>query len=71
MRMKELEFELGQRTYRIRTEVGNAISNTNGEISNFRLLLGTIGIYDDLNSGEKVFVTWSLIPAIRFKDVSY
>lgn len=68
---KELEFEVGQRTYRIRTEVGNTISNMNGDVGNFKLLQGMIGIYDDLNSGDKVFVTWSLIPVIRFKDVSY
>jgi hypothetical protein len=67
--MKELEFEIGERTYRIRTEVGNAVSNLNGEIGNFKLLQGMIGIYEDLNSGDKVFVTWSLIPAIRFKDL--
>jgi hypothetical protein len=27
-----------------------------------------VAIYTDLNSGDKIFVTWSLIPVIRFID---
>jgi hypothetical protein len=67
--MKELQFELGDQTYRIQTEVGNAISALNGPVGDFQLLRDTVGIYKDLNSGDKVFVSWSQIPAIRFRDI--
>ncbi|TCM33816.1 hypothetical protein EV648_1284 [Kribbella sp. VKM Ac-2568] len=60
--MKELEVELGERTYRIRTEVGNAFSHLNGPIGDFELLRDMIDIYNDLNSGDKVLIRWNLIP---------
>jgi len=60
---KELEFDAAGRTYRIRTRLNNTY-----DIHGFNALNGQVGIYDDLNSGERIFVAWSQVPVIRFKD---
>ena len=60
---KQIEFEIGERTYRIRTRLDNAY-----DIHGFNSLREDVAIYTDLNSGDKIFVTWSLIPVIRFSD---
>lgn len=60
---KQIEFEIGERTYRIITSLSNSY-----DIHGFNALREKVAIYDDLNSGDKVFVTWSLIPVIRFTD---
>jgi len=60
---KQIEFEIGERTYRIRTRLDNAF-----DIHGFNSLREDVAIYTDLNSDDKIFVTWSLIPVIRFID---
>jgi len=60
---KQIEFEIGERTYRIRTRLDNVY-----DVRGFNSLREDVAIYTDLNSGEKIFVTWSLIPVIRFID---
>ena len=60
---KQIEFEIGERTYRIKTRLDNTY-----DIHGFNSLRDSVAIYTDLNSGDKIFVTWSLIPVIRFID---
>ena len=60
---KQLEFEIGERTYRVITRLNNSF-----DIHGFNALRDQVAIYDDLNSGGKVFVAWSLVPVIRFTD---
>jgi hypothetical protein len=62
---KQVEFEVNERTFRINVNLNNTY-----DIHGFNSLRDQVGIYTDLNSDEKVFVTWSLIPVIRFIDAS-
>ena len=60
---KYVEFDLAQRTYRIKVRLDNTY-----DIHGFNSLTQQVGIYEDLNSGDKVFVNWSAVPALRFTD---
>jgi hypothetical protein len=60
---KQIEFEVGNRTYRVRTRLDNTY-----DIHGFNALTKQVSIHTDLISGEKVFVNWSNIPALRFVD---
>jgi hypothetical protein len=62
---KHVEFEAGQRTYRIKVRLNNTY-----DIHGFNALMQQVGIYEDLNSGEKVFVNWSVVPVLRFADAA-
>jgi hypothetical protein len=61
---KQVEFEMGERTYRIRTTLDNTF-----DIHGFNSLRKKVSIETDLNSGEKLFVAWSEVPVLRFIDV--
>jgi hypothetical protein len=60
---KEIEFEVGDRTYRIIKSLSNTY-----DIHGFNALNGQVSIQTDVLTGEKLFVTWSQIPLLRFKD---
>ena len=60
---KEIQFEIGERTYRVRTRLDNIY-----DVYGFNSLRESVGIYTDLNSGDKIFVAWGDIPVIRFID---
>lgn len=60
---KEIEFEVGTRTYRIITRLDNSY-----DIHGFNSLMSKVTIHDDLLTGEKIFVNWSNVAVIRFKD---
>ncbi len=60
---KFVEFEIGERSYRIKLRLGNSY-----DIHGFNALTQQVGIYDDLISGEKIFVNWSNVPVVRFQD---
>ena len=60
---KDIQFEIGQRTYRVITRLDNVY-----DIYGFKSLSESVGIYTDLDSGDKIFVIWSAIPVIRFID---
>jgi aspartyl aminopeptidase len=60
---KEIEFDASNRTYRIVTSLNNTY-----DIHGFNALNKQVSIHTDLNTGEKVFVTWSNIAVLRFKD---
>jgi hypothetical protein len=62
---KQIEFEIGQRTYRVITSLRNVY-----DVHGFNSLREDVGIYKDLISGEKLFVTWSLIPVLRYIDIA-
>ena len=63
--MRVVEAGKNERTFRINVNLNNTY-----DIHGFNSLRDQVGIYTDLNSDEKVFVTWSLIPVIRFIDAS-
>jgi hypothetical protein len=59
---KEIEFEVGQQSYRIVTDIfGDAIYGFNN-------LTQQVTIHKDLNSGKQIFVNWGNIAVLRFKD---
>lgn len=60
---KEIEFEVGNRTYRITTALDNTY-----DIHGFNSLAQQVSINTDLNTGEKIFVNWSNVAVLRFKD---
>jgi hypothetical protein len=60
---KEIEFEIGNRTYRITTALDNTY-----DIHGFNSLAKQVSINTDLNTGEKIFVNWSNVAVLRFKD---
>ncbi|MBK6873314.1 MAG: hypothetical protein IPG94_18620 [Kineosporiaceae bacterium] len=60
---KEIEFEIGTRTYRVITSLNNTY-----DIHGFNALTQKVSIHTDLNSKEKIFVNWSNVPVMRFKD---
>lgn len=60
---KEIEFEIGNRTYRI----AKALNNTY-DIHGFNALTEQVSIDTDLNTGEKIFINWSNVAVLRFKD---
>lgn len=62
---KQIEFEVDSRTYRIRTHLDNTY-----DIYGFNSLREQVSIHTDLITGEQVFVSWSLIPVIRFTDAA-
>jgi hypothetical protein len=62
---KEIEFEIGQRTYRIIKSLDNSY-----DIHGFNSLTSKVSIETDLNSGSAVFISWGQIPVLRFKDAA-
>lgn len=60
---KEVEFEVGNRTYRITKSLDNTY-----DIHGFNSLTQQVSIDTDLNTGEKIFVNWSNVAVLRFKD---
>jgi hypothetical protein len=60
---KQIEFEIDQRTYRVETRLDNTY-----DIHGFNSLHQKVSIETDLLSGEQLFVSWGLIPVLRFKD---
>jgi hypothetical protein len=60
---KQIEFEVGERTYRVRTALDNTY-----DIHGLNSLTKKVSIETDLNSGEKIFISWNLIPVLRFID---
>ena len=60
---KEIEFDTDGRTYRVVTSLNNTY-----DIHGFNSLNGQVSIHTDLNTGKKIFVTWSGISVLRFKD---
>lgn len=62
---KQVEFDFAGRTYRIRTHLRNSY-----DIHGFNGMRDEVGIYEDLISGEKIFVAWEKVPVLRFTDVS-
>lgn len=60
---KEIEFAVGNREFRIITSLDNTY-----DIHGFNSLTQKVTIHDDLNSGDRIFVNWSNIPVLRFKD---
>lgn len=62
---KFVEFEVGPRTYRVKLRLGNSY-----DVHGFNALMQQVGIYDDLITGEKLFVNWSNIAVIRFRDAT-
>ncbi|MEV6632145.1 hypothetical protein AB0M54_15480 [Actinoplanes sp. NPDC051470] len=62
---KHVEFEVGPRTYRVKLRLGNSY-----DVHGFNALMQQVGIYDDLITGEKLFVNWSNISVIRFRDAT-
>lgn len=61
---KQIEFEVSNRTYRIRTHLNNTY-----DIHGFNSLRDKVSIHTDEISGETLFVSWSLIPVMRYIDV--
>jgi hypothetical protein len=62
---KEIEFEASGRSYRIVTNLNNTY-----DIHGFNSLTTSVSIHTDLNTGEKIFVNWSNVAVMRFKDAS-
>ena len=60
---KEIEFDVSGRSYRIVTSLDNTY-----DIHGFNSLSGKVTINTDLNTGEQIFVNWSNVPVLRFKD---
>jgi hypothetical protein len=60
---KQIEFEQGERSYRIVTSLDNTY-----DIHGFNSLMQKVSIHTDLNTGEKVFVNWSNVGVLRFVD---
>ncbi len=60
---KQIEFEIGARTYRVQTSLDNTY-----DIHGFNSLTKKVSIETDLNSGEQLFVSWGQIPVIRYID---
>jgi hypothetical protein len=60
---KQVEFDIQNRTFRINVQLNNTY-----DVHGFNSLREQVGIYTDLNSEEKVFVSWGLIPVLRFID---
>lgn len=60
---KEIEFEDGNRTYRIAKMLDNTY-----DIHGFNSLTQQVSIDTDLNTGETIFVNWSNVAVLRFKD---
>ncbi len=60
---KHLEFEVGERKYRVMKSLDNIY-----DIHGFNSLTKKVSIETDLNSGEQFFVSWGLIPVLRFSD---
>jgi hypothetical protein len=60
---KQIEFEIGERTYRIRTSLDNTY-----DIHGFNSLRNKVSIETDLNTGERLFISWDQIPVIRYTD---
>ena len=60
---KQIEFEISDRTYRVRTNLDNTY-----DIHGFNSLSNKVSIETDLNTGEKLFISWGQIPVLRFID---
>jgi hypothetical protein len=60
---KQVEFDIGNRTYCIVTSLDNSY-----DIHGFNSMNKKVSIHTDLNTGERIFVAWSNIPVLRFKD---
>jgi hypothetical protein len=60
---KQVEFDVGGRTYRIRIHLQNVY-----DVHGFNSMREQVGIYDDLISGEQIFVAWEKVPVLRFTD---
>lgn len=60
---KEIEFEAGNRSYRVVTSLSNAY-----DIHGFNALTTSVSIHTDLNTGDQVFVNWANVAVMRFKD---
>jgi len=60
---KQIEFEAGNRTYRVRSNLDNTY-----DIHGFNSLTKKVSIETDMISGEKLFISWGLIPVLRFVD---
>jgi hypothetical protein len=60
---KQIEFEIGNRAYCVRTSLDNTY-----DIHGFNSLAKKVSIETDLKSGEKLFISWGQIPVLRFID---
>lgn len=60
---KEIEFQVGNQSYRIVTNLDNAY-----DIHGFNSLTQKVSIHEDLNTGDQIFVNWSNVSVLRFKD---
>lgn len=60
---KQVEFEVDNRTYRVHVQLNNIY-----DVHGFNALRDQVGVYTDLVTDQKIFVTWSLVPVIRFTD---
>jgi hypothetical protein len=60
---KQVEFEIGQRTYRVAVNIFQG--GPFREIDGYNSLQENVGIYTDQISGEKVFIAWNRIPVLR------
>jgi hypothetical protein len=60
---KQIEFEIGNRTYRVEHSLDNTY-----DIHGFNSLSNKVSIETDLDTGESLFVNWSQIPVLRFTD---
>jgi len=61
---KQIEFEVGGRTYRVEHSLDNTY-----DIHGFNSLTNQVSIETDLKTGEKLFVSWSQIPVLRYIDL--
>jgi hypothetical protein len=62
---KEIEFEAGNRSYRVVTNLTNTY-----DIHGFNALTTSVSIHTDLNTGEQIFVNWANVAVMRFKDAA-
>jgi hypothetical protein len=62
---KEIEFEAGDRSYRVVTKLDNTY-----DIHGLNSLAQQVSIHTDLNTGERIFVNWGNVAVLRFKDTS-
>lgn len=60
----EIEFEVGPRSYRLVTDVWIF---RDSPVDGLNQLREQVGIYTDLNTGDKIFLSWSDIAVLRFR----
>jgi hypothetical protein len=61
---KQIEFEVGGRTYRVEHSLDNTY-----DVHGFNSLAKKVSIETDLDTEEKLFVSWGQIPVLRYIDV--